>query len=78
MIYTNIPKPIGTNYTNLNAAKPTYDEMLFSYDDSNMFYDGFNPNQYTNLAKPVLTGGYLGFSGLTYTGNAWTNINKPI
>lgn len=64
MSYTNIPKPTGTAYTNMNTAKPSYDEPSISYDDPLNFYDGFNPNMYTNISKP--------------TGTAYTNIPKPI
>jgi len=62
-MYTNVAKPTGTPYTNVNTAKPTYDESTFTYDDSTLYYDGFNPAVYTNVAKP--------------TGTPYTNVNKP-
>lgn len=63
MPYTNIAKPTGANYTNTNAAKPSFDEPSLSYDDSATYYDGINQAAYTNLNKP--------------TGTGYTNISKP-
>lgn len=65
MAYTNIPKPTGTNYTNVNfAGKEQYDQPSLMYDDPNVFYDGVNMAQYTDIAKPSST--------------IYTNIPKPI
>lgn len=64
MPYTNVAKPTGTNYTNLNAVgKEQYDQENLTYDDVNVFYDGVNETAYTKLAKPV--------------GASYTNIAKP-
>lgn len=65
MSYTNIPKPTGTTYTNVDVqGKHSYDDAELIYDDSNTFYDGINPNMYTNIAKPSST--------------SYTNIPKPV
>lgn len=64
MAYINIAKPIGTAYTNTNTVgKQQYDQFDIFYDDSNVFYDGYNPAQYNNVNKP--------------TGTSYTNIAKP-
>jgi len=63
MSWTNISKPTGTNYTNVNAAKPSYDEPSLSYDDASTYYDGFNSAAYTNIPKPGA--------------QSYTNIPKP-
>ena len=53
--YTNITKPSGTSYTNINpVGKQQYDEVI-DYDDSNTNYDGTDANLYTNVAKPSAT-----------------------
>ena len=62
--YTNIAKPSGTSYTQINTTgKQQYDQASISYDDSTIFYDGTNPNLYTNVNKPSAT--------------TYTNIAKP-
>lgn len=62
--YTNITKPSGTSYTNMNSmGKEQYDQSTLSYDDSATFYDGYNPSQYTSVTKP--------------SGTIYTNIAKP-
>jgi hypothetical protein len=62
-VYTNINKPSGTSYTNVNSVgKEAYDEVI-AYDDSGVYYDGTNANLYTNVSKPV--------------GTSYTNIAKP-
>jgi len=64
MAYTNIAKPVGTSYTNVNGiGREQYDQSDIIYDSAAVFYDGYNPSQYTNLTKP--------------TGTVYTNIPKP-
>ncbi len=63
-MYTNVPKPTGSSYTNINAAKPSYDEPSLSYDDPSTYYDGSNTAAYTNISKPV--------------GSSYTNVLKPV
>jgi len=46
--YTNITKPSGTSYTNLNpVGKQQYDDSNLAYDDSSSFYDGTDADLYT-------------------------------
>ena len=62
--YTNIAKPSGTTYTQVNpVGRETYDNSTITFDSSTVFYDGVNQSLYTNISKP---------SGTTYT-----NIAKP-
>lgn len=90
-VYTNIPKPVGANYTNLNAqGREQYDQADLSYDDSSTYYDGVNQLAYTNVAKPFNSGGNITMgmtTGLlipfTYSTNhslasdPYTYIQKP-
>ena len=88
MPYINVPKPTGTPYTPIGIGGiQTFDDSTVLYDDPNVFYDGFDPNAYTNIAKP-------GGAGLLWQdalfawqdanfiwGNAqgaYTDVNKPI
>lgn len=65
MAWTNINKPTGPTYTNLNTVgKQQYDQADLTYDDATTYYDGTNPNLYTNVSKPTLP--------------SWTNISKPV
>ena len=53
--YTKISKPTGTPYTNTNVqGKEQYDQASLTYDDANTFYDGYDPNSYTMVAKPQI------------------------
>jgi hypothetical protein len=62
--YTNIAKPSGTSYTNINTiGKQQYDQASIEYDDTSVFYDGVNESMYTNITKP--------------SGTSYTNIAKP-
>lgn len=55
-VYTNIPKPSGTAYTNVNlVGREQYDDPNVMYDDPNVFFDGTNNSQYTKVSKPVGT-----------------------
>lgn len=63
-MWTNIPKPSSQTYTNLNPmGREQYDQIDIMYDDPNIFYDGINPNQWTDINKPVTP--------------VWTNVAKP-
>lgn len=44
-------------------GREQYNQADITYDSATTYYDGVNPNQYTNVAKPVTP--------------SWTNINKP-
>lgn len=62
--YTNIDKPTGTPYTNLNPqGLEQYDQPDIAYDSSTTYYDGTDTSAYTNLPKP--------------TGTAYTSVAKP-
>lgn len=62
--YTNITKPTGTSYSNINSiGKEQYDQATLTYDSASTFYDGVNLNQYTSVAKP--------------SGTSYTKITKP-
>ncbi len=62
--YTNITKPSGTSYTNMNGVgREQYDQSTITYDEATIFYDGIDENLYTNLNKP--------------SGTVYTNIAKP-
>lgn len=64
-MWNNIPKPTGTNYTNDNPqGREQYDQSSIMYDDPNIFYDGVNQSQWTDINKPITL--------------AWNNIAKPI
>jgi len=64
MPYTNIAKPTGASYTNVEpVGKEPYDDSDITYDDANVFYDGVNEAAYTNIAKPV--------------GSVYTKVLKP-
>ena len=54
--YTDISKPVGTDYTNQNTAgKEQYDQSSIEYDDADVFYDGTNESLYTDISKPSAT-----------------------
>lgn len=63
MSWVSIPKPTGATYTNVRNGFVLWDDPGVAYDDSMYFYDGFDPNVYTNVAKP--------------TSSTWTTISKP-
>lgn len=63
-MWTNIAKPGAQTYTNVNAqGKEQYDQADVTYDSAVTFYDGVNPSQWTDVAKP--------------TTNGWVNVAKP-
>lgn len=64
MSWTNVPKPTGTSYTNVNdQGRHQYDDYAVMYDDI-IFYDGVDQSMWTNVSKPV--------------SSLWTNVPKPV
>jgi hypothetical protein len=64
MAWTPIAKPGAQTYTNVNPmGKEQYDQADVMYDDPNVFYDGINPNQWTEINKPSTP--------------TWSNVPKP-
>lgn len=65
MSWTNIAKPTGTSYTDVNPiSKTQYDDALITYDSVDVFYDGGNPSMWTDVNKPGA--------------QSWTNVAKPV
>lgn len=87
-MWTEIPKPSAQSYTNVNTlGKQVYDEPLISYDDASTFYDSYDPNQWTDVAKPQI--GQPTWNDLqiqwqndlnTWDGSgiSWIKVSKPI
>jgi hypothetical protein len=62
--YTNISKPTGANYIDVNPqGREQYDDWVIAYDDTGIYYDGTDENAYTSISKP--------------TGSTYTSIAKP-
>lgn len=62
--YTNVSKPTGTTYTNVNpTGKQVYDDANTTYDASTTNYDGAESGVWTNISKP--------------TGSVYTAVAKP-
>lgn len=62
--YTNVSKPTGATYTNVNpVGKQNFDDINTIYDALTTTYDGTESGVYTNISKP--------------TGSVYTNIAKP-
>lgn len=90
--WTNIPKPVGANYTNTNAqGKEQYDQASLTYDDSGTYYDGTDVLAWTDVPKPpsftssIAAGFGTGLlipltisSVVTTTTDPWTQVSKPI
>lgn len=63
--YTRVNKPIGTGYTPVNGpGKIAFDDILLSYDEPTVSFDGGDGNSYNAIGKP--------------TGTPYTIIPKPI
>lgn len=62
--WTNVGKPSGTMYINVNPqGKEQYDQSSILYDDVGTYYDGVNSTQWSDVSKPV--------------GPIWTPVAKP-
>lgn len=63
-MWINVPKPNTSNYTNTNPqGREQYNQSDITYDSATTYYDGINPNQWSDVTKP--------------TTSAWTNVSKP-
>lgn len=52
--YFHIAKPTTLNWNTLNSqGREQYDQADIEYDDPDVYYDGINPSQWTNTAKPL-------------------------
>lgn len=64
MPWTSVAKPTASIFGNVNpVGKEQYDQANLTYDSASTFYDGVNPNFYTNVSKP--------------TSSVWTLVTKP-
>lgn len=79
-MWTTVPKPTTPTWTNTNPqGKEQYDQPSIAYDDVNVFYDGINQSQWTDVAKPtytygpelVLNGGFLLNADNWTLGDGW-------
>lgn len=62
--WQNVAKPNGTSYANVNpTSKTQYDDSMVTYDSALVFYDGGDPNAWTDVTKPGA--------------QSWTNVAKP-
>ena len=89
--YTDVAKPTGASYTNVNAlGKEGFDDASVSFDSADTFFDGGNGTAWTNVSKPLPPGYDIAWSAATtswaeayYTWdttdiNEYTNVSKPI
>lgn len=54
MAWNAVAKPTAQTYTNANPqGKEQYDQTDITYDSSTTYYDGENPSQWTDVAKPT-------------------------
>lgn len=88
MAWTNVAKPGAQNWIDSHPqGKEQYDESTVTYDSTDTFYDGVNPGQWTNVAKPsgrvlVQAGMATGLimpptSSREVTIDSWTRVAKP-
>lgn len=86
--WTNVAKPTSSIWTSINpVGKEQYDQASLSYDDSGTYYDGVNPSQWTDVAKP--TNGRIIYAGMAtgllmpltyskqYDASTWIKVSKP-
>lgn len=87
-MWTEISKPTGTNYTDVNpAGKASFNDGGLFFDDSSVNFNA-TAIPWTNIPNPILPtifvpGMTLGLliplteSRTTQTKDSWTRINKP-
>lgn len=62
--WISIAKPSQMGYVNVNpSGKEQYDQASLTYDSATTYYDGTNPNMWTDVAKPGA--------------QSWISIAKP-
>lgn len=86
MAWTQVTKPTSTSYTRVSSSgREIYDDSSVSYDDSDTFFDGFNPNMWTDITKPTLPTVNVGLATMlsmpltirkVTTGDSWTKVAK--
>lgn len=65
MVWQNISKPTASAWTTANpSGREQYDQASLTYDDSSVFYDGVNPNMWSDIAKPASPA-------------SWVSVQKP-
>lgn len=65
MAWTTVPKPTSSTWTATNSqGREQYDQSDITYDSATTFYDGYNPTQWTDVAKPATS--------------SWVTIAKPV
>lgn len=88
MTWTTIAKPTSSVWSYTNAmGKEQYDQADVTYDSATTYYDGVNPSQWTDVAKP--SGGFLIVPGMAtgllmpptyskqYDASPWVKVSKP-
>lgn len=84
-MWTPVAKPTTPTWTNENASgREQYDQFDVTYDSADTFYDGINPNQWTDVSKPAytLTWDQAVFSWDSFDNPwespSWTVVEKPV
>ena len=83
MAWTSVAKPTTPSWTNTNPqGREQYDQSDLTFDDSSIFYDGVNVNQWTDVATPSgptwdsIVGTWAAYE-FTWDEANWYKTNKP-
>ena len=78
--YTNVSKPTGAGYTNVNSSgKESFNDAGVTFDQQSTFFDGVNNAVYTNSSKPTFSNSSSllqsakGYTGSTPLAISYTN-----